>query len=225
MHSKSLTVAAVAAVALTFGWVLEASAAEPQIAARTTAVEMVVETDFDSTWRELVDELEGRGFQIDALLRADRTIKVSFQTGVPSHFVDCGKISVISKHAQFGDRKYNFLAANSVRYLVADEIANELIDVERRTSLNALASINLTPMGQGTMVRVEADYVMKFRTREFGTNVKTRKLDGTINFDSAGSASTQESIRQGATSKLVTIECRANGAFEQKIVSVLGNPG
>lgn len=222
MHGKSIIVAV---LALTPGFVPEAPASEPQTAMGTTAVETVVETDLDTTWNELVDELEGRGFHISALIRADRTIKVSFQAGVPSHYVDCGEISVNSKHAQFGDRNYNFLAANSVRYLVADEIADELVDVERRTSLNALASINLTPMGRGTMVRVDADYIMKFRTREFGTNVKTRKIDDIMNFDSAGSASKQESIRQGATSKSVTIECRATGAFERKIVSVLGNPG
>lgn len=222
MRRKSIIVAA---LILAPGLVLEAIASEPQIAARTTAVEMVVKTDFDATWNELVDELAGRGFQINALVKSDRTIKVSLQIGVPSHYVDCGEISVTSKHAQFGDRNYKFLAANSVRYLVADEIANELVDVERRTSLIALARINLTPMGPGTMVRVDADYIMKFRTREFGTNVKTRKLDDTMSFDSAGSASKEESIRQGATSKSVTFECRATGAFERKIVSVLGNSG
>jgi hypothetical protein len=222
MRRKSIIAAA---LVLTPGLILDTSASEPQTATRTTAVETVVKTDIDTTWNELVDELEGRGFQINALVKTDRTIKASFQTGVPSHYVDCGEISVNSKHAQFGGRNYNFLAANSVRYLVADEIANELVDVERRTSLNVLASINLTPMGQGTMVRVDADYIMRFRTREFGKNVKTRKLDDTMNFNSSGSASKQESIRQGATSKSVTIECRANGAFERKIVSVLGNPG
>lgn len=222
MHRKSISVAA---VVLAFGLVSEAIASEPQTAMKTTAVETVVKTDLDTTWNELVDELEGRGFQINALFRNDRTIKVSFRAGIPSHFVDCGEISVNSKHAQFGDRNYNFLAANSVRYLVADEIVDELVDVERRTSLNALASISLTPMGEGTMVRVDADYVMKFRTREFGTNVKTRRLDDTMSFDSAGSASKIESVRQGATSKPVTIECRANGAFERKVVSVLGDAG
>lgn len=222
MYRKSIIFAG---LVLAPGLVSEAIASEPQIAMRTAAVETLVKTDLETTWNELVDELGGRGFEINALVKTDRTIKVLFQAGVPSHYVDCGEISVNSKHAQFGDRNYNFLAANSVRYLVADEIANELIDVERRTSLNALASINLTPMGQGTMVRVEADYVLKFRTREFGTNVKTRKLDDFMSFNSAGSASKKESIRQGATSKSVTIECRANGAFERKVVSVLGNPG
>ena len=222
MHRKWIIVAA---VFLTPVLGLETGASEPQTAMRTTAVETVVKTDLDTTWNELVDELVGRGFLINALVKTDRTIKVSFQTGVPSHYVDCGEISVNSKHAQFGDRNYNFLAANSVRYLVGDEVANELVDVERRTSLNALASINLTPMGQGTMVRFDADYIMKFRTREFGTNVETRKLDDTVSFGSAGSASKIESIRQGATSKSVTIECRANGAFERKVVSVLGNAG
>ena len=64
----------------------------------------------------------------------------------------------------------------------------------------------------------------KFRTREFGRNVETRKADDTLNFDSAVGASRNESIRQGATSKSVTIECRATGVLERNIVAVLGNP-
>ena len=221
MQKKSIIVAA---TILTLGLYSEAIASDTQIASRTTAVETVVETDFDTTWNELVNELAGRDFEINTLIKNERTIKVLFRSTIPSQYVDCGNITVSSKNAQFGDRKYNFLAANSVRYLVADERVNELVDVERRTSLNALANIHLTPMSQGTMVRVDAVYVMKFRTREFGTNVETRKADEVLNFDSAGRASKEESIRQGATSKSVTVEYRATGALERKIVSVLGNP-
>ena len=213
----------IAVAFLTFGSFSEALATDTQIATRTAAVETMVKTDFDATWNELVNELGGRDYEINALVPQDRTIRVLFQSETPSKYVDCGEISVNSTHAVFGDRSYNFLAANSVRYLVVDERADELVDVERRTSLNALASVHLTPTDQGTIVRVDALYVMKFRTREFGTNVATRKADEVLNFDSAGQASTQEDIRQGATSKSVTIECRATGALERKIVSVLGN--
>ena len=73
------------------------------------------------------------------------------------------------------------------------------------------------------MVRIDAVYVMKFRTREFGNNVEKRETDEVLNFDSAGQASTKEHIRQGATSKSVTVACRANGALERKIAAVLGN--
>ncbi len=221
MH-KPLIVAA--ATVLSFSVVPETIAMEAQVAARTMAVETMVRTDFDSTWDELASELAGRNYEVNALAKEDRTMKVLFRAEIPSHYVDCGEISVSSKHAQFGDRNYNFLAANSVRYLVADEEVDELVDVERRTSLNAIANVSLTPMGQGTMVRVDAIYVMKFRTREFGRNIEARASDDTLNFDSAESASTRESIRQGATSKPVTVECRANGTLERNIVAVLGNP-
>jgi hypothetical protein len=221
MH-KIYFIAAAALLATNFA--PEADAEEPQFAMRNGALETIVRTDFDSTWNELVSELEGRDYEIGTLAKQDRTMQVLFQATIPSHFVDCGEISVSSKHAQFGDRNYNFLAANSVRYLVADEKVDELVDVERRTNLNAIANISLTPVGQGTMVRVDAVYSMNFRTREFGRNIETRKFDETLNFDSAVGASTLESVRQGATSKSVTVECRANGTFERNIVSVLGNP-
>lgn len=209
---------------LAFGVTSDASAAEPQVARRTAVVEAVVETNLYSTWNELVDELDGRGFEVNALVKNNRNITVLFHTEVPSRYVDCGEITVTSKHSVFGDRKYNFLAANSVRYLVVDELVDELVDVERRTSLNVVANISLTPVGQGTMVRVDAAYAMNFRTREFGNNVATRKVDETLNFDSTGAASKEESVRQGATLKSVKVECRATGALEQTIVSVLGNP-
>ena len=212
-----------AAAILTLGLFSQAHASDTLIATRTAAVETMVKTDFDATWNELVSELGGRDYEINALVPQDRTIRVLVRSQTPSQYVDCGEINVSSKHAVFGDRNYNFLAANSVRYLVVDERANELVDVERRTSLNALANVQLTATDQGTMVRVEALYVMKFRTREFGNNVATRKSDEVLNFDSAGQATTTEDIRQGATSKSVTVACRANGALERKIVSVLGN--
>ena len=221
MHKKSI---AVAATVLTLGFYPQAMAAETQVAARTAAVETMVRTGVDETWDELVSALAGRDYKIDNLVKEDRIIKVLFQSTIPSHYVDCGEISVSSTHAQFGDRNYNFLAANSVRYLVADERVNELVDVERRTNLNAIANISLTPTEEGTMVRVDADYAMNFRTREFGRNVTTRNIEDTLNFDSTVGASTSESIRQGATTKSVTIECHANGTLERNIVAVLGNP-
>ncbi len=221
MHTKST--AAAAAALLTLGLFSGALASETQVATRTAAVETMVKTNFDATWNELVSELGGRDYEINALLPQDRTIRVLVRSQIPSEYVDCGEISVNSTHEVFGDRNYNFLAANSVRYLVVDEGEDELVDVERRTSLNALANVQLTPTDQGTMVRVDALYVMKFRTREFGNIAETRKIDEVLNFDSAGQAITQEDIRQGATSKSVTVACRANGALERKIVSVLGN--
>lgn len=190
-------------------------------AAPTAVVETIVETDLESTWDELVSELGGRGFEINALFRDDRTIRVLLQSEVPSRYVDCGEISVQSRHAMFGDRRYKFLAANSVRYMVADEATDALIDVERRTTLNALANIRLAPADRGTAVRIEAVYAMKIKTREFASREVIRKADHSLQFDSASQASKNESIRQGATSKSVNYECRANGVLERQIASVL----
>ena len=220
MH-KTLTI--VATAMFTLSYFAHAVASENEFATKTAAVKTVVETSLDATWNNLINALTAREFEISALVKDDSTIKVLFQTKTPSQYVDCGNISVDSKHAIFGDRSYNFSAANSVRYMVADERVNELVDVERRTSLNVLASIRLAPVEQGTLVQVDALYVMKFRTREFGTNVPTRKIDDILNFGSAGHASQEEHIRQGASLKSVTVECRATGALEHKIVSLLGN--
>jgi hypothetical protein len=192
-------------------------------APKPAMVEKVVSTDVDTTWRLLISKLDTGDFKINAQIKSARTISVLVQSEIPSRYVDCGKISVRSKHPQFGVRNYNFEAANSVRYLVADNRVDQLVDVERRTSLNALASIHLLPSGQGTRVRIDAHYVMKFRTREFGNKVSTRSIDDSLDFTSLGRASMVEQVRQGATTKTVKVECRPTGELERRIVAVLGN--
>ncbi len=190
----------------------------------TTAIQTIVPTDFNTTWNVLLTELDEGDFTINATIKESSTIRILLQSKVPSPWVDCGSVSVDSKHETFGDRNSNFLAANSVRYLVADTEFNELIDVERRTSLNALATIKLTPMGQQTRVNVDAHYVMKFRTREFGRKITPRFLDDSLDFGSAGEATVTEEIREGSQMKSVSISCRPTGALEKQIVAVLGAP-
>ena len=221
INAKSLF-AATAFVAL--GITVIVAATQTRAARGTTAIETVVPTDFGATWDLLIRELNSGEFQINATIKENSTIRVLLQSKIPAPWVDCGSVTVNSKHKIFGDRNYNFLAANSVRYLVADEEVDELIDVERRTTLNALASIKLTPMRNGTQVNVEAHYVRKFRAREFGRKITPRVLDESIDFDSAGRATVTEEIREGWKMKVVTFVCRPTGALERQIVAVLGAP-
>ena len=221
-HVRRKTLMLVAAAFLIPGAYAASIHNNTQAAARTAAIETVVATDVDATWNALVSGLNNRDFEINTLIKKDRTIKVLVKSETPSKYVDCGEISISSKHPVFGDRNYSFAAANSARYLVADESAGELVDVERRTSLNALANIQLSPLRQGTLVRVDALYVMTFRTREFGTNISARSLDDRLDFDSSGRASRDEQIREGAHTKIVTVECQPTGDLERRIVAVLG---
>jgi hypothetical protein len=199
-------------------------ATQTHAARGTTAIETIVPTDFHATWNVLIRELDEGDFTINATIKENSTIRVLLQSKIPSPWVDCGSVSVNSKHAVLGNRDYNFLAANSVRYMVADEETDEFIDVERRTTLNALASIKLTPRRDGTQVNVEAHYVMKFKTREFGRKLTPRSFDESMDFNSAGQASTTEEIREGSKMKVVNIDCRPTGALERRIVAVLGAP-
>jgi hypothetical protein len=140
-----------AAAVMALGISAIGTATQAREATETTAIEAVVPTDFHTTWDVLVAELSEGDFAVNATIKESSTIRVLLQSKVPSKWVDCGSVTVDSKHKTFGDRNYKFLAANSVRYLVADEEVNELIDVERRTNLNALATIKLTPMRQGIL--------------------------------------------------------------------------
>jgi hypothetical protein len=203
-------------------FVLAACAASEPKEPPASTIERVVSTDVDATWNALVAGIKGRDFEINSLAKESRTIRVLVRSAAPSQYVDCGEISVRSKSSEFGDRNYDFPAANSARYLVADDRVDELVDVERRTSLNALATVHLTPSGQGTRVSVAADYVMNFRTREFGNNVNTRSLDDSLNFASLGRASLNEQIRVGAKTKTVKVECKPTGELERRLVAALG---
>jgi len=206
-------------------WPIAATAADVQVATHAAVVETIVDSDFDATWDELLSGLGGRNYEIQAQVREDRTIHVLFQSDTPARYIDCGEITVHSNHAMFGERRYRFSAASSVRYLVADEIVNELVDVERRTSLNAVTHIELTPLEGRTRVRVAAEYAMKIRTREFGTNVAVRNIDDVVTFESDETGGATEAIRQGATSTPVSFECTANGLLERTIVSLLDIDG
>ncbi len=197
---------------------------ETQAAKHTAAVETVVPTDFKTTWDLLVRELDEGDFTINATIWENSTIRVLLQSAIPSTWVDCGTVTVNSKHEAFGNRTYKFLAANSVRYLVPDETADELVDVERRTTLNALATIKLKPVRRGTLVNIDAHYAMKVKTREFGNNIPLRSLDESLDFGSGGQARVTEQIREGAKMKMVTNYCRPTGELERRIAAVLGVP-
>ncbi len=200
------------------------TAPQTRAAGVTTAIQTIVPTDFDTTWDVLLRRLDESDFTINATIKESSTIRVLLQSKIPSPWVDCGSVTINSKHKVFGDRNYKFLAANSARYLVADEDVGELIDVERRTTLNALASIKLTAMRNGTRVNVDAHYVMKFRTREFGRKITPRFLDESLDFSSSGQGSVIEEIREGAQMKTVSIVCRPTGALERQIVAVIVAP-
>ena len=221
MNVKTLF-ATTAVVALAISAI--SSAPQTRAAGVTTAIQTIVPTDFDTTWRVLLRELDEGDFTINATIRETSTIRVLLDSKIPSPWVDCGRVTVNSKHKALGDRSYNFLAANSVRYLVADGEVDELIDVERRTNLKALATIKLAPMHHGTLVNIEAHYVMKFRTREFGRKITPRFIDESLDFGSAGQASVTEEIREGAQMKTVSISCRPTGALEKQIAAVLTAP-
>ena len=190
----------------------------------STAIQTIVPSDFDTTWDVLLRELDEGEFTVNATIKETSTIRVLLQSVIPSPWVDCGSVTVDSKDKTFGDRNYVFLAANSVRYLVADGNVNELIDVERRTNLKALATIKLKPTRQGTQVNVQALYVMKFRTREYGRKITPRFLDASLDFSSSEQASVTEEIREVAQVKKVLIICRPTGALEKQIVAVLEAP-
>ncbi len=217
MQRKNIVLVSLASLVLT-----ACAASGPTPPATPTSIERVVSTDVDATWNALVAGITGRDFEINSLAKESRTIRVLVRSAAPSQYVDCGEISVRSKSPEFGVRNYDFPAANSARYLVADDRVDQLVDVERRTSLNALATVHLTPAGQGTRVSVAANYVMNFRTREFGNNIGARSFDDSLNFVSLGGASLNEQIREGSTTKAVKVECKPTGELERLIVSALG---
>ncbi len=91
------------------------TAPQTRAAGVTTALQTIAPTDFDTTWDAVLRKLDEGDFTINATIKESSTIRLLLQSKIPSPWVDCGSVTVISKHKVFGDRNYKFLAANSVR--------------------------------------------------------------------------------------------------------------
>ena len=85
-HNNSML--AVAAVFVLAACAAKEPAEIKQEAARTDAIEKVVSTDIETTWKVLVSGLDRGDFKINALVKGDRTISVLIQSDIPSTYVD-----------------------------------------------------------------------------------------------------------------------------------------
>jgi len=187
-----------------------------------TSVDRIVAQDVEATWDALIGGLRGRDFEINSAAKEGRVLEILVRSEIPSQYVDCGDISVRSRHRELGNRDYDFAAANSARYLVADARSDTLVDVERRTSLNALARVRLTPNGHGTQVSVTALYAMRFNIREFGEQANPNPVEQRANFASLGHAQVEEKVRESNGSRTITMDCRPTGELERRILSIVG---
>jgi hypothetical protein len=194
--------------------------------------ELVVKRPFSDTWDSLVSELAKGFLFINNVERVSRIINVSFSTGKPETYVDCG---TSERRFQYGDesKTFTYPVAGSNSYKVASAwgFNNNLPAVEyvtRKTALEGRTNIYVTPKDNDTIVTVNVRYILTVRTSgqtEFmdasGTMVQRSAFPE--NQDSVSFNTGQiGSAVWGTPQQPLNISCRSMGLLESQILSVAG---
>ena len=104
--------------------------------------EKIVPAGFEATWRSYVEELSKSFFVINNISKDSGIINVSYSTGTPGDFIDCGYTRRETKHPRLGSKVYSYEVANDSNYLYGVKGTNILWEVTRRTKLSGRANIS-----------------------------------------------------------------------------------
>jgi hypothetical protein len=191
--------------------------------------QVVVTSDYDKTWSDLVGEMSKSFYVINNIDKESRLINLSFSiTNNISDYVDCG---ISNRSFMLGDMNEN------VSYKTADEseyysssTANSAppnttyFKVFRSPSLEGRANVYVAPKGEGTLVTVNTRYSwnVKIFFEEYMymplynsyNLVRNKKLD-TNNIYKPNSFNTSGIGVSDSTT------CVATGKFEQQILDII----
>jgi hypothetical protein len=207
---------------------------------RSIVVETVVDLPFDAAWSELIRRLSESSFQVSALEKASRFVRVDLDrssdlaaaSNQPGRYVDCGRTvrtyREISSDPDVEDR-FEYLVVESSRYREADpgEDGFRVSDVERRVRLDASATIYLQPEGRNrTRVTVKSRYQIEIEIAGKARFVPFDPNEASGAPEPFGPR--VESIRfttfqPGTDRRQGGLTCRATGEFEHALVA-LANP-
>ena len=207
---------------------------------RSIVVETVVDLPFDAAWSELIRRLSESSFQVSALEKASRVVRVDLDrssdlaaaSNQPGRYADCGR-SVRTYRETGADEdvedRFEYLVVESSRYREADpgEDGYRVSDVERRVRLDASATIYLQPEGRNrTRVTVKSRYQIEIEIAGKARFVPLDRDEAPSAPESFGPRT--ESIRfttfqPGTDRRQGGLTCRATGEFEHALVALV-NP-
>ncbi len=169
-----------------------------------------IDDKFDVVWDRLVKRLSSDFFVINNIDKNSRLINLSFSSQKPSQYVDCGKSLRTFTNAQ-GERRFEYLSADSSAFLTVDQTNRLPIEVRRTSRLEGRANIYVAPEGDATSVAVNTRYVVSLV-------VAMRRLDGQTTSDNITWDFSTKQHFSGAE-----VACTANGEIERKIL-MMANP-
>ena len=198
--------------------------------AMTIDNELVVTSDYDKTWSDLVAEMSKSFYVINNIDKESRLINLSFTiTNNISDYVDCG----ISK------KSFSLAGINqNVSYKTADKSENYMSSIRnsvppnttyyklfRAPSLEGRANVYVAPRAESTIVSVNTRYVfdvniayeeyMYMPLYDRHNIVRTKQRDTNSNVESV-SFNTND-----VGSNAEGIVCVATGKFEQEILDII----
>ncbi|MBZ0192340.1 MAG: hypothetical protein K8F34_11705 [Candidatus Kuenenia stuttgartiensis] len=164
-----------------------------------------INADFDVVWDRLVKNLSSDFFVINNIDKNSRLINVSFSTNTPSDYVDCGTSTREFSNAR-GKNKYIYNPADSSRFTTTN--AGQLFNCIRTTRMNGRANIYISPTDTGTIVSVNAKYVIDVNVKSYDVY---NNLVGNDNF--AFDISTKTPM------VLEDCQCVSRGIIEERILN------
>jgi hypothetical protein len=206
-------------------------------AERSIVVETVVSLPFDDAWEGLIRRLSESAFQVSALEKASRFVRVDLDrssdlaapANQPTRYVDCGRTLRTYRDGAGEEQRFEYAVAASSRHRESDPVPEgfRVSEVERSVDLEASATIFLQPEGRDrTRVVVKSRYRVVF---EIGGQASIHPRDADEPIAAAQAFGPRvESIRfttfqPGTDRRQGGLSCRATGEFEHALVA-LANP-
>jgi hypothetical protein len=167
-----------------------------------------VDLNYEATWASLIQKLGTEGFSVAHADRQAAVINFSFSTRKPSDYVDCGTIQRSAKPGNH-EAVAVYRTADSASFNSTDR-SGRAYNVRRSTRLDGQAGIAVVRIGQATQVTVQARYLVT-------VHVSAVALDGRP--ETSGDVVFDLSTSKPFVS--ADVQCYANGAFEQRILSMV----
>ena len=194
--------------------------------------EIVVSSDYDKTWSDLVGEMSKSFYVINNIDKESRLINLSFSINTNiSDYVDCGISNKTFSLAELNQRVSYKTADKSENYVSSTRNSappnTTYFKIFRSPSLEGRANVYVAPKGENTIVSVNTRYIWDVTISYeeymfmplYGTHnlVRNKQRDPNLNVESVSfNTNSVGSNGEGIT-------CVATGKFEQEILDIVSN--
>jgi len=179
----------------------------PPIFGDNYSTSITVPENKDIVWQRLIRDLSNTGFLVNNIEKDSGLINISYR-GDPCEFVTCGSITSVVIDSN-GERTHSFHGCE--KYVVYEVVKDEQIHyIKRSTRLESRATIAVSEVDGGTLVKVNVQYLVTIDGKIFDAMWNhVNSNNNTIIFNSN---------ETGTTPYQTT--CRPLGNFESEILKL-----